>query len=138
MGHENRSQITSYGYYQVPDATYFDFYRCARERLKFLSFVVIKRDSSCSMLKISRKFYSALDAGKFFSTNEWDFKMSTMGALVSAVRDAEDGVDFEVDMTPDNGFNWNFYVKDFILGVRQYVLKDDLSSLPSAKVKLNR
>jgi fatty acyl-CoA reductase len=90
------------------------------------------------MLKISRKFYSALDAGKFFSTNEWDFKMSTMGALVSAVRDAEDGVDFEVDMTPDNGFNWNFYVKDFILGVRQYVLKDDLSSLPSAKVKLNR
>nr|XP_008194927.2 PREDICTED: fatty acyl-CoA reductase 1 isoform X1 [Tribolium castaneum] len=90
------------------------------------------------MLKISRKFYSALDAGKFFSTNEWDFKTSTMAALVSAVRDAEDGANFEIDMTAENGFNWNFYLKDFTLGVRQYVLKDDISSLPSAKVKLNR
>lgn len=90
------------------------------------------------MLKISRKFYSALDAGKFFSTNQWDFKMSTMGSLVSAVHDTEDGDNFEIDMTAENGFNWNFYVKDFILGVRQYVLKDDMSSLPNAKVKLNR
>ncbi|KYB24802.1 hypothetical protein TcasGA2_TC031936 [Tribolium castaneum] len=61
-----------------------------------------------------------------------------MAALVSAVRDAEDGANFEIDMTAENGFNWNFYLKDFTLGVRQYVPKDDISSLPSAKVKLNR
>lgn len=90
------------------------------------------------MLKISRKFYSALDAGKFFSTNEWDFKTGTMEALVSAVDEAQDGANFNVNMSPSNGFNWNFYVKDFILGVRQYVLKDDISSLPGAKIKLNR
>lgn len=90
------------------------------------------------MLKISKKFYGALEAGKFFSTNQWDFKIGTMKALISAVSDAEDGDNFNVNMARENGFSWSFYLKDFALGVRQYVLKDDISSLPSAKVKLNR
>ncbi|KAJ8934429.1 hypothetical protein NQ314_013360 [Rhamnusium bicolor] len=90
------------------------------------------------MLKISRKFYEALNAGSFFSTHQWDFKASTMYDLVDAVKHAEDGENFEVDLSEANGFNWDHYVKDFIIGVRKYVLKDDLSSLPAAQIKLNR
>ncbi|KAJ8985220.1 hypothetical protein NQ317_018249 [Molorchus minor] len=90
------------------------------------------------MLKISRKFYNALNAGSFFSTHQWDFKTSTMYELVEAVKSSEDGASFDVDLRESNGFRWEQYVRDFIIGVRRYVLKDDLSSLPQAKVKLNR
>lgn len=90
------------------------------------------------MLKISKKFVNALNAGKFFSTNEWDFKIDTMLDLMQAVKSAKDGKKFDIDIRKENNFNWNDYVKDFQLGVRQYILKDDLYSLKKAKVKLNR
>ncbi|CAH0549491.1 unnamed protein product [Brassicogethes aeneus] len=90
------------------------------------------------MLKISNKFYNALEAGKFFSCNQWDFQVCHMEGLVDAVACAEDGKSFEIDMGPSTGFEWDPYVKDFLLGIRQYVLKDDISSLEKAKVKLNR
>ncbi|XP_018569983.1 putative fatty acyl-CoA reductase CG5065 [Anoplophora glabripennis] len=90
------------------------------------------------MLKFSRKIYSALSAGSFFSTHEWDFKASTMDELVEAVKHAEDGERFNVDLRESNGFTWDCYVKDFMLGVRKFVLKDDVSSLAKAKIKLNR
>lgn len=90
------------------------------------------------MLKISNKFYHALDAGKFFSTNEWNFECTTMNKLKEAVKNADDGENFDVDIGSDSDFLWDPYVKDFMLGVRQYVLKDDLSSLPQARAKLNR
>ncbi|KAJ8917331.1 hypothetical protein NQ315_002353, partial [Exocentrus adspersus] len=90
------------------------------------------------MLKFSRKINSALDTGSFFSTHQWDFKASTMDELVGAVNRAEDGEKFDVDLRETNGFSWDCYVKDFMIGVRRFVLKDDLSSLERAKVKLNR
>lgn len=90
------------------------------------------------MLKISKKFYDALLAGSHFSTNEWRFEDSTMRSLIKAVNAAPDGKYFETDIDDSNGFSWEEYVKNFNLGVRQYILKDDLSSLEQAKIKLNR
>lgn len=90
------------------------------------------------MLKISKKFVKALNAGKFFSTNEWDFKIDTMLDLIQAVNHADDGKKFDVDIREENNFDWDDYVKDFQLGVRQYILRDDLATLDKAKSKLNR
>ncbi|KAL3270557.1 hypothetical protein HHI36_021095 [Cryptolaemus montrouzieri] len=91
------------------------------------------------MLKISNKFYQALDAGKFFSTNEWNFDTHTLAALSVAVKNAEDGENFGMDINKGTtNFDWDPYVKNFMIGVRQYVLKDDMTSLPAAKTKLNR
>ncbi|XP_045467337.1 fatty acyl-CoA reductase 1-like [Harmonia axyridis] len=91
------------------------------------------------MLRISNKFYHALEAGKFFSTNEWDFDTNTFESLANAVKHTEDGKEFNIDIHQNTSdFDWDQYVKNFMIGVRQYVLKDDLSSLPSAKAKLNR
>lgn len=90
------------------------------------------------MFKIAKKFAQALEAGCFFSTNEWTFTTTSVDSLVEAVQHAEDGKNFEVDMSADNGFQWDNYVGEFLKGIRQYVLKDDISSLPRAKAKLNR
>ncbi|KAJ8958519.1 hypothetical protein NQ318_002313 [Aromia moschata] len=111
-------------YHTIPSAL-LDMYLCCTKQKPM-------------MLKISRKFYNALNAGSFFSTRQWDFKTTTMDELVQAVKRAEDGHDFEVDLRETNGFRWDNYVKDFIVGVRKYVLKDDLGSLAQARVKLTR
>ncbi|KAI4454750.1 male sterility protein 2-related [Holotrichia oblita] len=89
------------------------------------------------MYKISRKFDKALEQGSFFSLNEWDFHTTTVKELYQAVESAEDGDNFNINMSQEKGFDWDPYVKDFMLGIRQYVLKDDLSSLPKARVKMN-
>lgn len=90
------------------------------------------------MLKICSKFATAAKAGEFFALNEWNFRNSTMNSLIEAVENAEDGANYNIDVSKGNGFDWDSYVKTYMLGIRQYVLKDDLESLPSAKTKLNR
>ncbi|XP_074030221.1 putative fatty acyl-CoA reductase CG5065 [Leptinotarsa decemlineata] len=90
------------------------------------------------MLKISRKFHEALQAGSFFSTNQWNFEVSTMQTLQNAIDTAKDGGEFEINISESNGFSWDQYIKNFMIGVRQYVLKDDISSLAQARAKLYR
>ena len=90
------------------------------------------------MYKISKKFENACKTGEFFALNEWTFQTSSVKELLGAVRRADDGQNFNVDLSKENGFDWNAYVKDFMIGIRQYVLKDDLSSLTNARVKMNR
>ncbi|XP_050501734.1 putative fatty acyl-CoA reductase CG5065 [Diabrotica virgifera virgifera] len=90
------------------------------------------------MLKISTKFYDALLAGSFFSTNEWNFQVSTMKSLTKVVNGATDGANFETNFKSENGFTWEEYVQCFHLGVRQYILKDKPTSLVEARKKLKR
>ncbi|XP_030764320.1 putative fatty acyl-CoA reductase CG5065 [Sitophilus oryzae] len=90
------------------------------------------------MLKLAKKFNQALKEGSFFSTNEWEFKDDSVVKLVECVKGAGDGECFEVDFTPENGFDWDDYIADFLKGIRQFVLKDDIASLDQAKSKLNR
>lgn len=90
------------------------------------------------MLRICRKFSKAAKIGEFFALHEWNFNTVAFSCLNDAVRRADDGENFEIDMRIENGFDWEAHVKAYVLGIRQYVLKDDLGSLPRARVKLNR
>lgn len=90
------------------------------------------------MLRICRKFSKAAKIGEFFALHEWNFQTSSFCCLIDAVKRADDGKNFEVDMRKENGFDWEAHVKAYMLGIRQYVLKDDLASLPRARAKLNR
>lgn len=90
------------------------------------------------MLRICRKIARAAKNGEFFALNEWNFHTTTIKSLAEAVRNAEDGENFNLDLSEENGFHWDPYVKTYLLGIRQHILKDDLSSLNRAKAKLNR
>lgn len=85
---------------------------------------------------MNRKFYAAMRAGRFFSTKEWDFKTTSISELIKAVNSAKDGMNFEINISKENGFDWSDYMKDFSFGVRKYILKDDISSLNNARAKL--
>ncbi|KAF5284604.1 hypothetical protein FQA39_LY16962 [Lamprigera yunnana] len=90
------------------------------------------------MLKICNKIARAAKNGEFFALNEWNFQTTTIKELTAAVQNAEDGYKFNINMSKENGFSWDPYVKCYLLGIRKFILKDDISSLSRAKTKLNR
>ncbi|XP_076257201.1 putative fatty acyl-CoA reductase CG5065 isoform X1 [Rhynchophorus ferrugineus] len=90
------------------------------------------------MLKLTRKFNRALYEGSFFSTNQWDFKSSSTSELVKIVKESDKSKCFELDFSIENRFDWNDYILEFFKGIREFVLKDDMSSLSGARIKLNR
>lgn len=62
--------------------------------------------------------------------HEWDFETTNVKDLLQEVRQAKDGDEFHVDVST---MNWDEYIKQYMFGIRKYVLKDDLESLPNAR-----
>lgn len=85
------------------------------------------------MMKIARKFQKAGETGTFFSTHEFIFENTNLRQLVSEVKTMKDGNEFYCDMS---NIDWESYLENYMLGIRQYVLKDGLESLPSARKKI--
>lgn len=104
----------------------------------FLDVALVCSGRKPMMFKLSKKMNQALEAGSFFSTNEWTFGSSSYQSLIEAVSHAEDCEEFPVDLTLGQGFDWDHYVGDYLKGVRQFILKDEMTSLPAARKKLNR
>lgn len=52
---------------------------------------------------------------------------------MSEVKTMKDGNEFYCDMS---NVDWESYLENYMLGIRQYVLKDGLESLPSARRKI--
>ncbi|RZF39187.1 hypothetical protein LSTR_LSTR014673 [Laodelphax striatellus] len=86
------------------------------------------------MMKIYHRFKSAAKAGEFFSLNEWTFCCDNQKSL-SYDMDEYDRKEFETNVKK---VQWDDYVKNYMIGIRKYVLKDSNSTLPSAKQKLKR
>uniref|UniRef100_A0A336MJD1 Fatty acyl-CoA reductase n=1 Tax=Culicoides sonorensis TaxID=179676 RepID=A0A336MJD1_CULSO len=81
------------------------------------------------MMKIARKFQKAGETGTFFATHEFIFENTNLRQLVSEVKTMKDGNEFYCDMS---NIDWESYLENYMLGIRKYVLKDGLESLPSA------
>lgn len=62
--------------------------------------------------------------------HEWDFETTNVKDLLQEVRHSKDGDEFHVDVST---MNWDEYIKQYMFGIRKYVLKDDLESLPNAR-----
>lgn len=86
------------------------------------------------MLKLCKRFRLAAATGEFFALHEWKFSCENQISL-SKDMSVEDRMKFSTDISK---LNWDDYVKTFLLGIRKYVLKESLDSLPLAMKKLNR
>lgn len=90
--------------------------------------------AACRMLKIYRRFKMAAKTGEFFALHQWDFISKNIQELN---RDATymDRRTFPVDITQ---VVWDTYVKDYVFGIRNYVLKDPPTTIPQALSKLQK
>ncbi|XP_071632062.1 putative fatty acyl-CoA reductase CG5065 isoform X2 [Temnothorax longispinosus] len=108
--------------------------------LHFLpAFIVdlILRVQGCKpmMVKVAKRFERAAKTGEFFAMNEWKFYSGNMTKLVKFVRASEDCDKFDVDI---RNVDWDMYLHQYMLGIRKYILKDNLDTLNNARNRLSR
>lgn len=88
------------------------------------------------MYKIAKRFKLAADTGTYFAMHEWNFDTRNLRRIMRASRETQvDSHEFNCDMS---SMDWDKYMEKYMLGIRTYVLKDDISSLPQARKKLQR
>lgn len=87
------------------------------------------------MLKISRRFKMAMVTGEFFACHEWNFQNDNFKSMLNALKETGENVYFPADLS---AIDWNKYVLSYIMGVRKFVMKDSMDSMPAAKENLRR
>lgn len=87
-----------------------------------------------SLLKIYKKINKFSDVIAYFGTRSWDFKNRNVQSLWKSL-DAKDKDLFFFDMSQ---LDWDKYFFVYTSGVRQYLLKDDPSTIPAALKRLRR
>ncbi|KAI9553796.1 ABC protein [Daphnia sinensis] len=85
-------------------------------------------------VQLYRKANEAFSTYEFFTTHQWRFISNNPIRLMKEMSI----VDRELFYFDVRRINWQNYFETYILGLRLYVLKDDIGSLPLATSNLNR
>ena len=96
---------------------------CAADMLSFVT------GSRPRMLKAYTRLEKHLDAYYFFTSNNWSWTYVNPESLTEEM-DEEDLKLFDFDV---RRINWHKYTEDFCLGVKKYVLKEDMSRFQFAR-----
>ncbi|CAL1532097.1 unnamed protein product [Lymnaea stagnalis] len=85
-------------------------------------------------VKIQDKLSKAVTTLEFFTSNEWHFHNDNIFMLLANMSD-EDRRTFCFD---PRSIDWKKYMLNYCLGVKQFVLKEDIAELPRARIALQR
>ena len=86
------------------------------------------------MLQVYKKIHRFLDVLNYFSTKEVIFSNDRFHELIDSL-DYKDRQLFPSDM---RDFVWDSYCQNYFRGLRIYLLKDPLETVPKAKIRFNR
>ncbi|XP_050426431.1 putative fatty acyl-CoA reductase CG5065 [Adelges cooleyi] len=86
------------------------------------------------LVRIHQRLQKAVSCLEFFTTHEWNFKNSNVQRLFAEL-DPNDRKTFYFDVSK---LEWRNYVETYLLGTRRFVLKDDPSTVPNARIQLKR
>uniref|UniRef100_A0A8W7Q140 Fatty acyl-CoA reductase n=3 Tax=gambiae species complex TaxID=44542 RepID=A0A8W7Q140_ANOCL len=87
------------------------------------------------MTRLARRFQRAADTGEFFAMHEWIFRNGNLRRLGDRVRRDRAALSFRCDVA---GLDWETYIEAYMLGIRRFVLLDEMDSLEQARAKLRR
>jgi len=75
-----------------------------------------------------------MDVLNYFATQEWKFTNDRLHALIGKLT-FKDREKFYCDI---RDVDWNVYFETYIRGIRVYLIKDPIDTLPQARVKWQR
>ena len=75
-----------------------------------------------------------MDVLNYFSTKEWKFSNDNVKGLLNKMT-KEDRENFAFDITE---IDWDHYFRMYVRGIRMYLIKDPLDTLPKARAKWQR
>ncbi|XP_075545666.1 fatty acyl-CoA reductase 1-like [Dermacentor variabilis] len=86
------------------------------------------------MLPLFNKLYKVMVSLEYFTTHEWRFHSGNLLSLLQEISPA-DRKTFCADLRL---LDWGNYFKDYVVGTRKYVLKEDPSTVPDGRNALRR
>ena len=86
------------------------------------------------MMSLQRKLAKAIKCLEFFMTNEFIFDNINTMRLHSELSPT-DKLKFGFDVS---GLDWKEYIESYVLGTRQYIMKEDPQTIPAAQANIRR
>jgi len=86
------------------------------------------------MVKVVHKMHKAQKAIEYFSTNEWSWSNDNVEKLYKELS-KEDQNTFNFDLST---LHWPDFIADYVKGTRQYLFKEDLSTLDQAREHVHK
>lgn len=86
------------------------------------------------MVKVEDKLAKAVDCLEYFTTNQWRFYNSNVRELAKILEE-KDRQTFIVDV---KSLTWEKYIEYYVLGFREYLFKQEPSSLPASRKNMTR
>ncbi|KAK0079381.1 hypothetical protein PV325_001342 [Microctonus aethiopoides] len=83
------------------------------------------------LLKIYKKIHRFMDVLNYFSTKQWTFGNNRMNSLIKRLHPK----DKEIFFCNIKDLVWDTYFQTYLQGIRVYLIKDPLETLPEARVK---
>lgn len=86
------------------------------------------------MLKLMNRLLKTISMLEYFINHSWEWSTNNTEMLLSELSPEDQRV-FNFDVRQ---LNWIEYIENYVLGVKKYLLKEDLAGIPKAKQHLKR
>lgn len=87
------------------------------------------------MFKIFNRLRIMGKTGAFFTLHQFNFAIKNFLLLQEAMKCPYDREVFNIDVSK---LEWDSYIRNYILGIRTYIFKDPIETVPAAQKKLRR
>ncbi|XP_076471448.1 fatty acyl-CoA reductase 1-like [Babylonia areolata] len=85
-------------------------------------------------VRIQDKLWKAVNTLEYFTCNQWNFRNDNIFMLLNRLS-SEDRKTFPFD---PRSINWSEYMENYCLGAKRFILKEEISELPKARLQLQR
>lgn len=86
------------------------------------------------MTKVQDKLAKSVECLEYFTTHQWKFHGHNAQALLDALSE-EDRQQFQFDV---RSIMWEEYVETYVLGFRQFLFKQNPSSLEDSRKRMSK
>ncbi|XP_055475263.1 fatty acyl-CoA reductase 2-like [Psammomys obesus] len=86
------------------------------------------------MTKLMNRLLKTISMLEYFINNSWEWSTNNTEMLLSELSPEDQRV-FNFDVRQ---LNWLEYIENYVLGVKKYLLKEDLAGVPKARQHLRR
>lgn len=86
------------------------------------------------MIKVQDKLAKSVECLEYFTTHQWVFHSDNVQMLLDAMNE-NDRTEFQFDV---RSIEWENYVEKYVLGFRQFLFKQNPSSLEDSRKRMYR
>uniref|UniRef100_A0A8C6QX96 Fatty acyl-CoA reductase n=2 Tax=Nannospalax galili TaxID=1026970 RepID=A0A8C6QX96_NANGA len=90
------------------------------------------------MLKLMNRLLRTISMLEYFINHSWEWSTNNTEMLLSELSPEDQRVILLPLCRPSHANHWLEYIENYVLGIKKYLLKEDLAGIPKAKEHLRR